>query len=210
MNYWKYNHPAKNVFSWLLMMLVVAGAILLLNYSKDSLFWALNQQHTYPGDLFFSYFTHVGDGLMMIGLGVVLMGLGKRRLGLLLIISFLFSGLIVQICKKGKPEPRPGRYFTEVSRIHKVRDQPLTGNNSFPSGHTTTAFAMFAMLALFTGSHILQLCYFLMALLVAYSRIYLGQHFFKDVYAGAILGYLCTLLIVWIFRNKELGGRLSN
>ena len=210
MNNWNYYHPYKNLFTWLLLVLVLTGASMLFVYDKDRLFWMLNQQHSFSGDLFFRYFTHVGDGLVMVALGVVLLGLGKRKLGLMIIVSFLLSGLIVQVSKKYKPEPRPGKYFTEVSRIHRVEDQPLTGNNSFPSGHTTTAFAMFSMLAFASRKYSMQLICFLAAILVAYSRIYLGHHFFKDVFFGAILGYITTLMVLWVFRNKDFGGRLIN
>ena len=204
MNYWKYHHPRHNVFTWLMILLTITGAVLLYSIHKDTLFWQLNQRHSYPGDLFFAYFTHVGDGLVMLALGVVFLGLGKRKLGVMLLLSFLLSGLIVQISKRYAAEPRPGRYFPQINAIHKVDDMPLTGNNSFPSGHTTTAFAMFSMLALTSRYKRLQMGYFLLALLVGYSRIYLGHHFFKDVYAGAIVGYLSSLMILWIFRNKML------
>lgn len=203
MNYWKYHHPRHNVFTWLTALLAITGAVLLYFIHKDTLFWQLNQRHFYPGDPFFAYFTHVGDGLVMLALGVVLLGLGKRKLGVMLLLSFLLSGLTVQISKKYMPEPRPGRYFPEINAIHKVYDMPLTGNNSFPSGHTTTAFAMFSMLALTNQYRRWQLCFFVLALLVGYSRIYLGHHFFKDVYAGSLCGFISSLLILWLFRNKE-------
>jgi membrane-associated phospholipid phosphatase len=207
MNNWKYYCPLnKNGFSWLILVLLVAGAVLLSCFDKDHLFWLLNQQHSFIGDIFFRYYTHVGDGLVMIAIGVVLLGLRKRKLGLMILISFLISGLIVQLSKRYKPEPRPGKYFTEINRIHSVHDQPLTGNNSFPSGHTTTAFALFSMLAFHSRKYSLQIFYFLAALLVGYSRIYLGQHFFKDVYAGALLGYGCSLVIFKQLREKDFGG----
>jgi membrane-associated phospholipid phosphatase len=189
---------------------IVAGAVLLRLFSKDQLFWILNQQHSFAGDLFFRYFTHLGDGLFMLAVGIILLGLGKRKWGVLILIAFVVSGLLAQAVKKYKPEPRPGRYFTQIERIHKVQDQPLTGNNSFPSGHTTTAFALCALLALGTDYKWMQFMYFVAALLVGYSRMYLGQHFFKDVYAGAMLGFVTSLMIYWAFRNKMLSiDRLS-
>jgi membrane-associated phospholipid phosphatase len=202
MTSWKYNHPSRNVFLWAMLLFVVVGFAALSFISKENLFWTLNQQHSYPGDLFFRYFTHVGDGLFMLAVGVVLIGLGKRKLGIMMLIAFVASGLIIQSIKKFKPEPRPGRYFTQIDRIHKVEDQPLTGNNSFPSGHTTTAFAFFSMLAFSSRVYGMQLFYFILALLVGYSRIYLGHHFFKDVYVGSIIGFITSLIVVWSLRNK--------
>jgi membrane-associated phospholipid phosphatase len=202
MNSWKYNHPKRNFFTWMMAFFIIAGYSVLLLMDKERLFWALNQQHSYPGDIFFRYFTHVGDGLFMLASGIVLLGLGKRKLGIMIVISFIISGLIIQAVKKYSPEPRPGRYFAHIERIHKVEDQPLTGNNSFPSGHTTTAFALFSMLAFSSRSLAVQFVYFILALLVGYSRIYLGHHFFKDVYVGGMVGFLTSLFIIWVFRNR--------
>jgi membrane-associated phospholipid phosphatase len=201
---WKYNHPFTNAFTWAMMLFMIMGFVVLNVIGKETLFWYLNQQHSHTGDLFFRYFTHVGDGFFMLAGGVIFLGLGKRKLGIMILIAFVVSGLLAQGIKKYKPEPRPGRYFAEIDRIHKVQDQPLTGNNSFPSGHTTTAFAFFAMLAFVTQNKGLQVFYFLCALLVGYSRIYLGQHFFKDVYVGAMVGFSTSLIVLWSLRNKLL------
>ena len=205
MNNWKYNHPFRNIFSWMMIFFLFSGGLILFLFNKEQLFWGLNQQHTFPGDVFFSYFTHVGDGMVILALGVLMLGLGKRKLGIMLLATFVLSGLLAQSIKRFKPEPRPGRYFTHIERIHKVSENPLTGNNSFPSGHTTTAFAMFSMLAFASRTYTLPLIYFLLALMVGYSRIYLGQHFFKDVLIGAFLGYLSSLFILWLFRKKDFG-----
>ena len=73
---------------------------------------------------------------------------------------------------------------------------------SFPSGHATTAMALFALLAYFIYRHnknkpYRKLIVWLAALiiiLVGFSRIYLGVHFLSDVLAGFILGLLWTLV----------------
>jgi membrane-associated phospholipid phosphatase len=203
---WKYHHPLKNSFSYGMLMLFVAGILVFFSVSKDDLFWLLNRQHSVAGDYFFKYGTYIGDGLVMILAGLIFFSMGKRKIGLLLILSFLLSGLVVQVVKRTKPEPRPGRYFTELrqaEKVHKVDDHLLKGNNSFPSGHTTTAFAMFSLLAFYNRRMHWQLLFFILAITVGYSRIYLGQHFFKDVWVGAMLGYATSYFLLWAFRKKE-------
>jgi membrane-associated phospholipid phosphatase len=203
MNYWKYYSPFRNLFSIGLWIWMLCGATGVYLFSKETLFFTFNQLHSYPGDLFFQYFTHVGDGLMMLALGIVLLGLGKRRLGILLLISFIFSGLLAQAIKRAKPEPRPGLHFAQVDVIHRVNDDLLKANNSFPSGHTTTAFAMFSLLSFSVRNPTVQLFYLLLALAVGFSRLYLGQHFFKDVWVGSLIGYGTSLFIFWIFREQD-------
>jgi membrane-associated phospholipid phosphatase len=73
---------------------------------------------------------------------------------------------------------------------------------SFPSGHATTAMALFGLLAYFIYRHNSKNPYrkfilwaaAILILLVGFSRIYLGVHFLSDVLAGFILGFLWTLV----------------
>lgn len=203
MNYWKYNAPFRNLFTIGLLLWLLGGAAGIYLFSKETLFFTFNQLHSYPGDLFFQYFTHVGDGLMMLALGIVLLGLGKRRLGILMLITFILSGLLAQTIKRAVPEPRPGLHFAQIEKIHRVNDDLLKANNSFPSGHTTTAFAMFSLLSFSVRNPSLQFMYLLIAFAVGFSRMYLGQHFFKDVWVGSLLGYGTSLLIFWLFRKND-------
>ena len=203
-----YNQPARNLFSLCLVSFAVVGLVALLIWSKADLFWALNQLHSYPGDMLLRYFTHVGDGIFMLLMAVVAMGLGKRKLGIMMILAFLLSGLCVQVVKRLQQQPRPALYFQEQPQlkgnytIHRPDQRTLTGRNSFPSGHTTTAFAMFSLLAFATRSKWQQAAFFFAALLAGFSRIYLGHHFFSDVYAGALLGFTTAVVVYWWLHKR--------
>ena len=73
------------------------------------------------------------------------------------------------------------------------------GFSSFPSGHSTTVFALATMLALFEKNKKWNILYLLGALGVGYSRIYLGQHFLGDVLVGSGLGMLVAVLVYWLY-----------
>lgn len=200
---WKYNHPVRNVFTVATVVLLLLGIAAHFIWNKDQLFLGLNNQHSDFADLLLKYFTYVGDGAFMAALGVILWLIGKRKLGLLLIICFIVSGLLAQGIKRLEQRPRPGLYFKHPELIHKVDDKLLKGNNSFPSGHTTTAFATFSLLAFSTRNRLAQFFFFFVAVAVGYSRIYLGAHFPEDVLAGAALGFLSSYFLCWLFRKKD-------
>ena len=86
-------------------------------------------------------------------------------------------------------------------------EQPLheIGGYSFPSGHSAGAGVFFTVLGLLTvvatgrgwKRRVLLTLWTVLALIVAACRVFLGVHFFSDVFAGLAFGSLVTLLL-WI------------
>lgn len=78
---------------------------------------------------------------------------------------------------------------------------------SFPSGHTSQAFAMATTLMLQYKKWYVTLPAYLWAGTVGYSRMYLGKHYPSDVLAGALVGagssYLSHFISNKLFRNKK-------
>ena len=77
-----------------------------------------------------------------------------------------------------------------VENVHTVPWLVNLYHDSFPSGHTMGAFGFFLILNHFMPANkwYISLPFFLLACACAYSRIYLGQHFFSDVVAGSLIG----------------------
>ena len=85
---------------------------------------------------------------------------------------------------------------------------PRPGDDSFPSGHSGISFA--AVGALFAAKSRLWVPAFVLALIIAFSRLYLYVHWPSDVLVGALLGillgFLAERLVRYLQRRRSLRG----
>ena len=73
---------------------------------------------------------------------------------------------------------------------------------SFPSGHTAASFAAAVILFLQLPKKY-GIPALILAVLISFSRLYLGVHYPTDVLAGAVSGTLIALAVHWIFEKKK-------
>lgn len=138
--------------------------------------------------------TKLGDnGILWIVIAVVLLIPKKtRKTGAAMGVAMLL-GLIIGngIIKNLVMRPRPFNTIgTAVLKQNLLIDPPTDW--SFPSGHTLSSFA--AATAICKDHAVLGCAAFVMAILIAFSRLYLQVHYPSDVLAGALLGFLLGLL----------------
>ncbi|WP_165933376.1 phosphatase PAP2 family protein [Arundinibacter roseus] len=175
-------------------------------YSQNYIIVSINRLWTPAQDWIFSFMTFLGDGIFVIGM-VLLFAWFSIKKGTLILAGYVFSGIIVQLSKHFVfPDAhRPARVMENILPwLHTVSGVAMYQNGSFPSGHTTSAFALFAMLAFFNSSMPYKLFFLLLALLVAYSRMYLLQHYLLDVHMGAFLGTGTAALLYYLSEKKVL------
>ena len=182
-------------------LFVIATVVFLASTSKVDGFLLLNSFHSQPLDLFFMIYTNIGDGLYSIGLFLLLLWFRKPLPGWEIVFAFLLAGLMVQVLKNIFPMPRPQTLLGNTSYAYFIHGFTHVGNASFPSGHTATAFGTVTILSIFTKNKKISLLYLLAAILVGYSRIYLGQHFLQDVLAGALIGVPVALVVYFVVDN---------
>lgn len=103
------------------------------------------------------------------------------------------KGLVKQLVERERP-------FTSVGPSVNVRGPAFDGL-SFPSGHTTTAFATAILLSAFLPKR-WQPVPIIWAAIVGIARIYYGEHNALDVVAGAALGTLFATLLWFVFLNR--------
>jgi membrane-associated phospholipid phosphatase len=181
------------------LIILITCLILKLSFTRESIYFAVNAKHSDFGDMLFPYVTDLGEGFMVIMVTLIMLCFSYRKT-ILLITSFAVSGIVVQLIKHWFKAPRPVVYFEkELNSIHFVKDIALLHTNSFPSGHTVTAFSAAVVLSYLAVNKRLGFIYLLLAISVAYSRMYLSQHFFEDVTAGSIIGTMSTIMwITWM------------
>ena len=99
--------------------------------------------------------------------------------------------------------PRPLLYFMDSRRVHHLPYTHFLYNHSFPSGHTVSIFTLATLLVAYSRNRRLDLILLFIAFLTAYSRVYLGHHFFEDVVFGSFIGVFSGTLIAIIFRDEK-------
>ena len=123
-------------------------------------------------------------------------------IGLISLSEWFSSGFLKPLFDR----PRP---YHSISNVHlynrmaktwsvtpELKEKIRGQSHSLPSSHATNIFA-----AAFFLSFFFRKCwpfFYLIALIVGYSRIYLGVHFPFDVLAGSLAGTLCGFTVAWI------------
>ncbi|HTN47243.1 MAG TPA: phosphatase PAP2 family protein [Flavipsychrobacter sp.] len=189
-------------FLWL-----AGGAVFQLYLTKQELFLLVNSRHNDVLDTVMKWVTHMGEGGFIIPVALLLL-LRKQFRNLVFLGAALFANIGAFLFSQGLKSyfnyPRPLLYFKEATLIHMLPEWDRYFHRSFPSGHSTGAFAIFCFLSLLLkpGHKGWGVVFFVLALSVAYSRIYLAAHFFADVYMGSIIGALFSILAVTVFYQK--------
>lgn len=188
-------------FSFFLFFFAV-GLIFLLTVGKAAAFVDLNPYHQTLLDTVFAWVTFLGDGTFTVIVFVIFLLRRRWSKATQVMGAFLVSALVAQLLKVAFSMPRPKQFFAPGAYPYFIKGVTNMGFASFPSGHTTSIFALATLLAIFTKDQRGKITFLLGAVLVGYSRIYLGQHFLGDVLMGSCIGMATAVLIHWLFIVK--------
>ena len=154
-------------------------------------------------DVLFQAVTILGESAAALAVITWVYWCHDKRLGKQVCFALLFSlacnGVVKDLFRMPRPIGQPG--------IRTLRAHTATGY-SFPSGHTQTLSTLWAALAFRLRRPWLWAVAVIGSLLVAYSRLYLGVHYPKDVAAGLALGFLIAWGVSFLWDRVSRPGTL--
>ena len=190
-----------------LLFLLVPMSLFSQNIDVDIL-KAIHSPEPLPSDGFFRFisnsnmYVYIGTPVTMAVVGLaghdnellrnaVVMAAGTA-------VSYGITAGLKYAVKRDRPFVTYPEYFTDKTGYD------FSNSYSFPSGHTTTAFATATALTLDYPKWYVIVPSYAYAGTVAYSRMHLGVHYPSDVLAGALIGSGCAVLSHYV--NKKLNG----
>ena len=186
--------------------LTILGALLLIGLSaffgRIPVFQLLNTDGGAFLDHFFKWATWGAEGWVWIPFLIVVVAWFKQDFKLI-ILNFLLSTLLTQIPKNfiWDKISRPIASGMPLDEIHTVRGVVMHSWNSFPSGHTATAFTLFLLTIYLFPTKWTFAIGVIYALICAYSRVYLGQHFPMDLGGGMLVAVISLQLSILIHQK---------
>lgn len=151
---------------------------------------------------FMKVITNLGGVLVFVSfLIVVFLVVSNKKIGFCmfinLLIAYIFSVLFKNVFRRSRP-------------LIMLIEKPI--DFSFPSGHTMCSIVFYGFLIYVVSKfvknvnikRVINIILIIIIFLVPFSRLYLGVHFFTDIFGGMILGIVCLLMFINYVKIKEL------
>ncbi len=184
------------------LFLLGGGIWLASNPTGAGVLYFSNHRNPFLDHLFI-HGTKLGEEIGYVTACLLLALFLSYRAAAMLPLLGIFITIAANLLKGVFRHPRPKLFYKDDplwQEIQLVAGVVVHGGaNGFPSGHTMGGFALFTFLAFCARKKTwAAVLLFLLALLVGLSRVYLVQHFFKDVYFGSMVGLLAGLLFYYL------------
>lgn len=149
------------------------------------------------------FFTYLGNWEVIVGLSVVaiiILGFFRKKREIIFLITALVVGEITgSLLKLFLHRQRPDKAFAIL----------ISNGYSFPSGHALMSVIFYGAICYFVyeasqkkWQRILSFIFFgTVIFIIGFSRIYLGAHWFFDIIAGWLIGFLILGFLYKFFTN---------
>lgn len=180
----------------ILIVILIASFILLqvFNLNESAFFYINEASKNLISDGLAAHLTELGNG-SVVGILALLLTIKYPDIAKRFLIITLMSGILIACFKQFFSDPRPAGVLAQTD-FHIIGD--VLKRYSFPSGHTTTAFAMAGFIMLTFASLPLRIFVLALAILAGVSRISVGAHWPEDILAGAPLGLMIAYAGSWL------------
>ena len=151
-----------------------------------------------------SVLTELGQEMAFIVIGLIFFWCVNKKFGYRFMFMYLMGAAVNQIIKAVCMIPRPWVIDKELTIVESARDG--ASGFSFPSGHAQSSVLLYGGIAsYFKGrtSRILAAVAAVIALIVGFSRMYLGVHTFLDVAVSFVTGVI--ILLILMRKNSRFG-----
>lgn len=187
--------------SWLIAIALLSVTAV---WGRIPVFLFFNHDFGSVADTILLGFTYLAEGWAWIPYLIIVGWFFKKDKGII-VYCFAISTLLTQIPKQVffPNITRPIASGIDPKQIHTVKGVVMHQLNSFPSGHTATAFTIFLLTVYLFKNNKLVLIGLIYAMLCGYSRIYLGQHFPMDVGGGIIVAIITVEISKKIRKNIQ-------
>ncbi|MFY7900330.1 MAG: phosphatase PAP2 family protein [Chitinophagaceae bacterium] len=192
-----HNHPYKSI----LLIVVVCFCFYTTSFGQpQEVRWLQNINPTQPNSDFWQktsqsvYPLAVSIPTAMLLTGYIQKDAKLKKQGWNIVGALVVNTVIVQATKYVVKRQRP---YEVYPNLIFPEDASEIGN-SFPSGHTSTAFNLAASVSIQCKKWYIVVPAYTYASTVGYSRMYLGKHYPTDVFAGAAIGIGTAYLNNWL------------
>ena len=152
--------------------------------------------------------TYLGHEMVFLVVAMILAWCADKRFGYRFLAIFMIGSFLQQALKAAFMIPRPWIIDPTFAAVESAI--PAASGYSFPSGHTMTACLTLGGTALFLKKKWAYALAAFLALIVAFSRMYLGVHTLLDVAVGLLLGVGVLAFFAALFRKNKENDKLMN